>query len=217
MTKAEMQDHRDQYIVMLEKAIKAESAGLYREAIDWAVSAWEHIDGMLQFERKYGELGENQLARIDVLDLVLRFAPALFEFESIDEMEQLLKSQRRIGKNTADDWTKKLEAARSQMWDSHRSWDALERQHLSNQEVSRQPRDFASASIQIWEKMGILHQNTGASGLQWEFVTQMDSPVFGKCPSCGATVRGPKSGLLNEVSCPKCSGKVTFVILARQK
>jgi len=53
MTKAEMEHHQQKYQSLMADARAAERAGLYRKAIEKALASWEHIDGMMQYERRY--------------------------------------------------------------------------------------------------------------------------------------------------------------------
>ena len=119
-----MEAHRVQYHLVIAKAHAAEQAGLYREAIASALSSWDHIDGMMQYERKYEEAS---VSNFDGIDLVLRYAPLLFDFESLDKLESLLKNQRRIAKNSTGNLSERLGPARELMWVAHRVWNDFER------------------------------------------------------------------------------------------
>ena len=55
MKKAEMEAHAEGYRAQLHRHVTAESRGMYRAAVDAAMEAWGHIDGMMQYERKYQE------------------------------------------------------------------------------------------------------------------------------------------------------------------
>ncbi|HEV2970555.1 MAG TPA: hypothetical protein VGY55_11345 [Pirellulales bacterium] len=217
MTKAEMEAHRVQYHLEIAKARAAEQAGLYREAIAAALASWDHIDGMMQFERKYEE---GTFSNIDGLELVLRYAPLLFDFESLDKLETLLKIQRRIVKNSAGDLPERLGSARELMWVAHRIWNEIERrpQPLQPPTIrgSAKENDRSTAVTDAWEKMRLLHWCSDGTSYHLAFSTQMDRAAFAKCPVCGAVAKGPKRVFLDEVKCPKCSGSVTFVILARE-
>jgi len=94
MTKAEMEAHRAQYYELIAKARAARQDGRYREAVELAMSSWEYVDGMMQYERKYDD---KKFSSIEGIDLVLEYAPILFDAESLDKLEFLLKKQRRLG------------------------------------------------------------------------------------------------------------------------
>ena len=188
---------------------------MYREAVAWALSSCDHIDGMMQFERKYAE---SQIANIDGIDIILRYAPVLFDSTSLDKLDSLLKGQRRIAKNSSDDLIGKLAAARNSLWHAHRVWNEIERGPTppdgSLGEISAQGTD--AEVVGAWERMGVLRRQHDGGTYRLVFSTQLQRTVFAKCPACGSVVAGPKSSLLSEAKCPKCSATVAFVILATE-
>jgi len=50
MKKAEMQQHHAQYESLIAQAQAARREGLFQKAIQLALAAGEHIDGMMQYE-----------------------------------------------------------------------------------------------------------------------------------------------------------------------
>ena len=84
MKKTEMEQHHTAYHEKVAKARSAERTGLYRRAMQLALSSWEHVDGMMQYERKY----ENaEFDTIPAIEMVLKYAPLLLDFESLDTQE----------------------------------------------------------------------------------------------------------------------------------
>jgi len=124
MTKAELERHRDQYQLWVSKARAAAHQGSYREAVELAVSSLDSVDGMMQYERKYGDA---ESVNVEGIEIVLRCAPPIFHFHSLDSLESLLKAQRRIERNASGDIPGGLREARAVMWDAHRLWSHLER------------------------------------------------------------------------------------------
>src|SRR5438445_210985 len=110
MKKSEMEAHRDEYQARMAAARAAERDGLYREAMAEALSAWDFIDGMMQYEKRYEERSFDSVAAID---LVLRYAPLLLDRKSLDTLERLLKEYRRIERDTDADMGAKLASARA--------------------------------------------------------------------------------------------------------
>jgi hypothetical protein len=215
MTKAEMEGHRNQYQTYVAQARAAEAAAMYREAVAWALSSWDHIDGMMQYDRKYQGA---EPSRIDGIDIVLRYAPLLFDSDSLDKLESLLKDQRRIAKNSSADLAGNLASARKLMWDAHRVWNDIEHNPASIQQEHGQAavRENDDSVTGTWEEMGLLDRRFDGASYRFAFSTQLERAAFAKCPACGSVARGPKSNLLYEVKCPKCSSTVVFVILARE-
>src|SRR5262245_15059909 len=116
LKKAEMEFHRDEYYALIGSARQALQQGTHVKAIELAVSSWEYIDGMMQFERRYES---KTFDSIEGIDIVLNFAPLLFDFEALDRLQLLLRTQRRIDKHASDDLADKLTQARAVMWNAH--------------------------------------------------------------------------------------------------
>ena len=70
-----------------------------------AGARWDFVDGMMQFERNYEhkDREDKDHEKIEAIDIVLRFAPMLFEHELLNKLEDMLKNQRRIDRNTTED------------------------------------------------------------------------------------------------------------------
>jgi len=215
MTKAEMERHSTQYQTVLTDVRHAIQAGDYKKGIALAISAWDHIDGMMQYERKYGG---HESVDVEAIDTVLKFAPILFDFESLDKLESLLKNQRRIEKNASANLTNLRVKATELMWDLHRLWGHLE--HNPGQRQDELGRTFGGDQdrwrglAETWEKIGLLSRIPEGDSYRLSFSTRMDEPALAKCPSCAAVGKAHKSQFLNEVSCPKCHTVVSFVLLS---
>jgi len=83
MTKAEMSDHFVRYEASMRVARIAHRNGLYRDAVKSALAAWNHIDGMMQYARRYEK---TEFDSIEAIDLVLKYAPILFEYNILDSL-----------------------------------------------------------------------------------------------------------------------------------
>jgi hypothetical protein len=217
MTKAEMEYDRAEYFAWIAKARAEQQKYLFSEAIESAMSSWDHIDGMMQYERKYEG---RDVFTIEGIEIVLQYAPLLFDFTRLDKLELLLKTQRRIAKNASDDLANKISEAKLLMWEAHRLWDHLERQSIVRQDELR--RELGGGLdgwwfiSETWEAIGLIRRVPEGGSYRLAFSTQMDMPTLAKCPSCGAVVRAPKTRFLDEVVCPKCQAEDYFVILSRE-
>ena len=217
MKKAEMEKHRMEYRALMDQARAALQEGLYRNAVKAALSSWDHVDGMMQFERKY----ENrEFTSIESIELVLRYAPLLLDSQSLDRLASLLKSQRRIDKNTSVSLDDKLAKARAQIWDAHKLWEYLEghpdtRQDELRQILGGEQEEWRSAA-EAWEKMGLVRRTPEGRSYRLALSTRMGEIVSGKCPSCGAVAEAPKAMFLEELTCQYCQASGVFVILSRR-
>ena len=212
-----MKKHRAQYRRLMTSARAASKEGLFREAVKAALSSWDHIDGMMQYERRFED---KEFASIEGIDLILRYTPLLLDFESLDRLESLLKDFRRIDRHTSESLADKLAKARSLMKDAHRMWDYVEhhpevRQDTLSRSLGGEESQWRSTA-EAWEKMGLLRRTPEDRSYRLTLVTRMGEIVSGKCPDCGAVADAPKAMFLEELACPDCRAKALFVILSQE-
>lgn len=216
MNKSEMEYHRASYNALVSKANLAQQHGRYAEALDVAISSWAHVDGMIQYERRFG-VGE--VGRIEGLELVLEFAPLLFDFESLDKLEAFIKSNRRIDRNNSTDWHGRLARARSLMRDARILWNRLECAGCAYAEAvafSGLDSDDLHSIAQLWHNIGVLRRESN-KGATLELMTDIEASTSAKCPSCGVVAKASKVKFLGEQSCPKCRKTVSFVLLLSEQ
>jgi len=215
MKKAELEQHDNAYQALMYQANTALRSNQYREAIELAVSAWDHIDGMLQFHRKFAD---KEVAGLQTIDIVLHYAPLLMDFEILDRVETLLHGHKRLTKSTGIDWGSQLRTARATMWECHQLWTYLE-EHGTIDESSPEFRKHADEHwpriAEGWIEMELLARDRSGNKSLLFLVTDLSHVVLAKCPSCAAVVKGRKSGCLEEHHCPKCHQKHVFVMLAK--
>jgi hypothetical protein len=213
--KAELQADRDAYVHALDAARAAEAQGQFIHAIKLAIGAWPFADGMMQYERKYADATFRGVAAID---MVLKYAPMVFHYESLEALATLLKSDKRIERDTADDMTAKLAAARVRLWENHKLFSYLEADVGQRQDELRRKlggdQDRWRAASELWEQMGLVVRVPVANSYRLSLATRLGQLVKAKCPHCGKVAEAPKAMLLDETTCPACEAKVSFVLLA---
>jgi hypothetical protein len=214
MKKADLEAHRDAYEAHMRAARSAEASGMFRVAMNEAMNAWQYIDGMMQFERRYQEA---EFESIPAIDLVLKYAPLLFHAESLKKLEILLKSYKRIEKQTSADLGDYLNAARDRMWENHRLWSLLQ----ENPEIREDQlglrlvgdRKYWKSVVDGWEKMELLQRIPDSDSHRLVMTTRLGQLVDAKCAGCGSVQQGPKAMFLEEARCPDCGQNVSFVLL----
>jgi hypothetical protein len=199
----------------MAQAEAAVRRGLFRQAVQNALGAWDHIDGMMQYDRKYENASFNT---IPAVDLVLHYAPLLLDFRPLDWLEALLKERRRIERDTTADIGDQLAQARARMRNAHRLWDYIEHHPDARQAELRaalggQQHEWVDI-VTAWEKMGLLRRMPDGSTSRLALSTRMGELVSAKCPDCGKFTQGPKAMFLDEVPCPHCRKRTLFVLLA---
>lgn len=210
-----MAEHQELYHARMSEARAAEREGLYRKAVESALAAWEYIDGMMQYERRYDDA---DFASIPAIEMILKYAPLLFDFHSLEKLGGLLKECRRIEKNTSESLGDRLVRAQERMWGNHSLWDHLERHPEARQDELRTvlggDQETWRAVAERWEKMGLLRRTPEGGSYRLALITRMGQVVPGKCPTCGEVVEAPKSMFLEETTCPECTQSVQFTILS---
>lgn len=215
MKKAEMEAHAAEYERLISEAHGAERRGLYRLAVECAFSAWGHIDGMMQYRRRYED---ESFESVQAIEIVLRYAPLLLDATSLDTLEELLKTRRRLEKNTSDSLADKLAEARERLWANHRLWDHLEWHPNARQDELRQvlggEQDYWQTVASAWEAMQLLIREPEGRSYRLNLATRMGAVVPAKCSACGETVEAPKGMLLENSPCPHCDTTTEFVFVA---
>jgi len=217
MKKSEMQAHNLEYEAKMDCARAAEREGLYRAALDAAVSAWENIEGMMQYSKKYEE---EEFVKIDAIDLILRYSPLLLDSKRLKLLEDLLETRKRIPRNADDDLKSKLATAYAQIKDNHRLWSHIEGNPEARQDDLRQvlgaDQTYWRAVAESWEHMGLVVRQPDGGSYRLALTTRMGQIVPAKCPSCGHIDEAPKAMFLEQTDCPKCKSSVLFVLVSRR-
>ena len=215
MKKAELEEHRDNYDDLLSEALAARKDGEYRLAVQRSLKAWEFVDGMMQYERRYNS---REFGSVTAIDLILKYAPLLLDCESLDKLADLLHSCRRIEKNTSESLAEKLDHARARLWDAHCLYDHLERNPGARQDELRRTlggeQDGWRQMAEAWEKMGLVFRKSSGGSYALNLVTRLGELVPAMCSACGVLTEAPKAMLLEELSCPDCGETNLFLILA---
>jgi len=217
MNKNEMEAHHVEYNRLSEEVRKAQARGLYGDAIKLAKDSWSHIDGMLQYARRHLKV---EISSIDTIEVVLKYAPLLFDKSSLDEIGTLLKECRTVEKNTSENMGEKLSNARDLMWNAHRLWNHIEHHSCVYQNTLRDTlggdQDQWRRMVELWEKMGLLRRQRTGTSCQLSLATRFGELVTGKCQFCGELAEAPKAMFLEKVTCTQCSQHVLFVILDKK-
>lgn len=215
-SKAELESDRARYQELMGQARSALKDGRHDEAVQIAVSSCKYIDGMMQFERKYED---SEFSNIEAIDVVLDYAPLLFHSQVLDELESLLKSQKRIDRDASDDLASDLSKARMRMWEAYRLWNYIEQSGECRQDELRTAlggsQDEWRSIAESWEKIGLIRRTSERGSYRLSFSTRIDDETIAKCPACGAVIQQLKYKLFEDVVCPKCRTKSTFVFLSR--
>jgi len=210
--KAELESDFQEYASLQVQVREAIERGDFQVALQKAVASFEYIDGKMQFARRYKD--QTSFKTIDTLDVVLRYAPLLFDTDSLDRVEDLLRNQKRIEKNTASNLADQLSSARNRMWEGYHLWRHLDKNgEIQSGKLSRR-REWKKI-VDDWVRIGYVTRSSSEPGT-FVFTTDLDERIPAKCSSCGAQGTGSKAKLIEKLTCPRCKNEVYFVWLAPQ-
>ena len=214
LKKAELLELREKYDIAMSLAREAESHGMYAIAIDRAIEAWPFIDGMMQYCRRFEE---TEFKSVAAIDMVLRYAPLLFNSAALEKLGAMLKAEKRIDKNASADLAAMLTKARERLWMNHRMFCHLEERPGTRQDMLRTEiggdQDYWRSAAEAWAAMGLLRREPVSNSYRLTLVTRLGEVVWGKCPNCGDRAQAPKAMFLEALSCTACkkSGEFVFV------
>lgn len=212
--KAELEADYKAYQKLISKGRSSARKGLYRETVALAAKAFKHIDGMMQYARRYQK---RDFESLEAVELVLKYAPYLLDYESLSAFEALLSEQRRIEKNTSESLTDKLREARHMMWNARALWDLLENNPGHRQDklcqVLEGNQDGWRTIAEMWEKMRLVERVSEGGSYRLQLASKLGTMVRGKCSSCGAVEQAPMGMYLGANACPTCNEDTNFVIL----
>jgi hypothetical protein len=212
-SKAELGADSNQHYFAMEAVRDAHQSRNVTKAIELAVRAWQHIDGMMQYERRYGD--KQEFESIESIDYVLSYAPLVFDRESLDQLSALLKAFRRIEKNTSANITEGLNRARALMWDAYHLWNLLESEGSARLDAIHMTLNGELRHWQWiadkWEWIGLVDKVPEQASFRLSLPSRLTCSRRAKCPSCGAVGEAPMLRLLDEIVCPRCQTKSNFV------
>jgi hypothetical protein len=216
MSKAEMQQHKDEYDRRIEQSRSAIRSRQYALGLGIAKQSWQFMNGMVQHERKH----QRESFSFDGIVLVLKFAPLLFDLASLDEATSFLKTERRTMKFSCDDLQSLSIEAQERLWMGYRLWDYLEQHEAIDQSVLKGvlggSQEKWRGIVNGWIAMGCVSGTTQAGSTQLSLTTRMEQRTYGKCFACGALAGAKKSTFLDRAVCPVCRDETWFVLLGHE-
>ena len=161
-----------------------------------AAAAWDYVDGMMQFERRFEDRTEQN--SLECVDYALRYAPLLFDGETLNTLSILLQTQKRIDKNTTADLAGDLANATQLMKDAHRLWNHLERHVQVQQDQLRGTlggeQDRWCWIAEKWESMGFVQRVPNRGSYLISLATSMETVVRQSAPRVVSSPKRRKVG-----------------------
>lgn len=213
--KAELEHDASRYYSTLAEMRHKHAQREFAQAVSLAAVAWEFVDGMMQYERKFED--RNERRDLECVNYVLRYAPLIFDLGTLTTLSKLLQTQKRVDKNTTADLAADLNAAMRRIRESHRLWNYIESNVTVEQDRIRTnlggDQDQWRWIAEQWESMGLLTRVPKGTSYILSLSTRLETPVRAKCSACGVVAKAAKGRFWEQIVCPKCKRTVYFVIL----
>lgn len=214
MSKATLQEAQAKYDDLTDQMREAERAGNFELAIRLAKQAWQFVDDMMKFEKRY-EGGT--FRSVPCIELVLRYAPLLLDKGSLIELANLLKEKRSIDRNATVNLAERVDQSLSKLMSVYRLWQHIEHHPLARQDELREQlggnqADWRALSEQMCA-VGLFTRAPSGTSYALSIATSLGESVRGKCSGCGARVRATKWELLGSQKCPGCEQLCVFCII----
>lgn len=197
--------------MLLAEAHKAEVRHDYGIAVERAERTWQHLDGALRYLKADGR----NMPKVFGIEIVLQYAPLLFDAGALVRLEDFCIEKRRILKSFGYNFDPDVICSRQLMKRAQMLWSELERR---NQWPSENLRQTFSGDDEEWEQLvgiwtsmnAVVHKSIQGV-LHLSLATQMDALTSGKCPRCGTTTTLTKAQMLDRSTCPGCAAIEVFV------
>ena len=201
-TKAESQDTYQRYLVLCREMEDLERRLAFQEALAKAQSAVPLLTECLIYQRRYLK---PDVIRLQTIDAVLRYAPALFSTVPIDEVDRWFQERTRTEKSSLPTLAEQITTARHRLGLASQLWKSL-----SPVADPNQPRlTMDSGLLSIWQQMGLVVVDPKKG---FRFVTHPDRTTAAKCAGCGKVRHAAYRSWFERTQCPTC-GKATDQIL----
>lgn len=214
MSKADLQDATTKYESCVAAALAAESHGCLKEAVDHAVQAWEFLEAMLRFSKRFRKLDVDS---VHCVNLVVRLAPVLLDPEPLDTLSTLLKSRKSIDRAVSDNLAEMLAGAKRRLAAAHRIFDCIERNpEIGNDDLCSLVEIEAERVTEIlgqWLRFGVVRRTSLGHAHGFRLTLDLGAIEHARCARCGRDATGEKSSFLTLRACDSCGVEQQFVIL----
>lgn len=213
MSKAELHAAQRTYDALVAEARDAERRSRYSDALQIARNAWNHLDEMMRFERRYEE---KQFNRLPCIDIVLRLAPMMLNSAILDELSELLRKKKTIDKHASADLAAELAEAQRRLRDAHLVWSHIEANPGVRQDSLRTvlggSQDNWRGLCERWEDMALLTRTPSGGSYLLRIVTDLSEHIVARCSMCGKLSLGIKRACLTPQRCSQCGQSAYFVM-----
>jgi hypothetical protein len=118
-TKRELEDSFHQYRGFCRQAVEAERHHAYSDVLQLAGHALPYLRDAIAFQRRYEKIEKPSLKAVDLL---LRYAPALFDVGALDQIERWFAGANRVERKLYANLPDQIHSARAELRNGIESW-----------------------------------------------------------------------------------------------
>ncbi len=178
-------------------------------AIGEAIKAIDYAVGAIKFAKRDGA---DESLELFPCDVVCKYAPAVFEHESIERVHAFAKSTRQLGERRTAvieqvEHAMQLEELALLMWRKLETHGTMPAAGVAE---GSEMKFHSPEVLDVWIWLGIA--DVAASGGQKvvNLHTSLEAVVEGMCAHCGATCKAKKEIFWRLAKCPGCKTSVLF-------
>jgi hypothetical protein len=212
MSKSDLQFAQREYDRWERTARTHEMRSEFVECVAAAKRGWPFVADTMKYERKYEH---RTFSSIGCIDLVLEYAPPLFDIDSLNELEWLLKDDRSIDRAATDDLAARLLEARNQIAKNLKAWRLLDAGDVEPRILRRDAaitNPECARLLLVWTSIGCATRSS-VDGLEVVKLQSLSARrLQAECSECGTVCVDKGAAFLDDCPCPRCATRTYFVI-----
>lgn len=202
------------YEMQLRQVAEELDSGYWQRAMSLAVSALDHVEGVLLYELR---INGNKAPNLKCIECILEWAPRLLDISAIDAVIHVASQQKRLKKYLSEHHPDAIERARAQLRTYYSIWNQIEHAPHRRQSYAELLRGVNSPDLEEqlrrWTALGVLSTNRHGSEMVYSLAADPERVIRAKCIDCGSGVKGSCRAVFRQSKCPKCHGESGFAVL----
>lgn len=207
--KIDLETSHNTYQMFAGLAKQALKSRGYAEAFSLCLDSLSDLPGYVDFEIRFMK---STVVALPTIDMIFQNAPALFRYDAVNQVEQLLANHPKLAKKIDRDLTHEVALCRSTMTAARELWKRFTTGPTLGDEPLPIPKNDEQRVIETWRAMGLLPESSQSILDSERFQAGFHRKFVGLCPRCGHEQTGTKLSMIAPLRCPGCQNNVEFVI-----
>lgn len=208
--KIDLETSHNTYQMFAGLAKQALKSRCYAEAFSQCFDSLSDLPGYVDFEIRFMK---STVVALPTVDMIFQNAPALFRYDAVNQVEQLLANHPKLAKKIDRDLTLEVAQCRSTMTAARELWRRFTTGRTHGDEPLATLENDEQRVIETWRAKGLLPESSRSVLETDQFQAGFHRKFVGLCPRCGHEQTGTKLSMLAPLRCPGCEHNVEFVLL----